>query len=219
MLKYKCLALDHDDTVVQSEATINYPCFLRFLELYRPGVTYSFEEYVSDCSKMNFGEMCRIRFSMTEEELYEEYLFWKAYMKEHIPETFPGIGDMLRAYREAGGKVCVVSMSTKENILRDYRAHFGFEPDLIFGCDLPEELRKPNIYPLEQIQKEYSISADEILVVDDMKFAVEMSKNAGCPIAFAGWSRKDFPTICAEMEQLCDFSFYSAKELKNFLFE
>ena len=27
MLKYPCLVLDHDDTVVQSEATVNYPFF------------------------------------------------------------------------------------------------------------------------------------------------------------------------------------------------
>jgi phosphoglycolate phosphatase/pyrophosphatase PpaX len=37
MLKYKCLVLDHDDTVVQSEATVNYPCFLLALEKFRPG--------------------------------------------------------------------------------------------------------------------------------------------------------------------------------------
>ena len=30
MLKYPCLVLDHDDTVVQSEATIHYPCFEEF---------------------------------------------------------------------------------------------------------------------------------------------------------------------------------------------
>ena len=37
MLKYKCLVLDHDDTVVQSEATINYPFFVYILDQYRPG--------------------------------------------------------------------------------------------------------------------------------------------------------------------------------------
>ena len=36
MLKYPCLVLDHDDTVVQSEATVNYPCFCEFLEKMRP---------------------------------------------------------------------------------------------------------------------------------------------------------------------------------------
>jgi phosphoglycolate phosphatase/pyrophosphatase PpaX len=219
MLKYPCLVLDHDDTVVQSEATVNYPCFCHFLKQYRPGTRYTFEDYVADCSRMSFVDMCRIRFSMTEEELYQEYLFWKAYMKEHIPEPFSGIGKVLHAYRKAGGKICVVSMSSEENILRDYRAHFGFDPDLIFGCDLPEELRKPSTYPLEQIQSHFNFSPAELLVIDDMKFAVPMAKNAACPIAFAGWGRKEFPTVCREMEDLCDYAFYSPDELEKFLFD
>ena len=37
MLKYPCLVLDHDDTVVQSEATINYPFFCYILNRFRPG--------------------------------------------------------------------------------------------------------------------------------------------------------------------------------------
>lgn len=219
MLKYPCLVLDHDDTVVQSEATVNYPCFCRFLEIYRPGMVYSFSDYVNDCSRMPFGEMCKTRFSLTDAELYQEYLFWKAYMKEHVPEAFPGIGDVLHAYRNAGGKICVVSMSSEENILRDYRTHFGFEPDLVFGCDLPEELRKPSTYALEQIKQHFGFSSNELLVLDDMKFAVSMARAAGCPIGFAGWSRKDFPAICREMENLCDSSFYSAEDLEKFLFE
>ena len=32
MLKYPCLVLDHDDTVVKSEITVNYPCFLESQE-------------------------------------------------------------------------------------------------------------------------------------------------------------------------------------------
>jgi hypothetical protein len=51
-----------------------------------------------------------------------------------------------------------------------------------------------------------------------MKFAVAMARSAGCPIAFAGWGRKDFPNICQDMEKLCDFSFYSTEEFRNFLF-
>ena len=31
MLKYPCLVLDHDDTVVQSEATVNYPFFVEYM--------------------------------------------------------------------------------------------------------------------------------------------------------------------------------------------
>lgn len=41
MLKYPCLVLDHDDTVVQSERTIGYPFFCYILDQYRPGQTVS----------------------------------------------------------------------------------------------------------------------------------------------------------------------------------
>ena len=218
MLKYKCLVLDHDDTVVQSETTVNYPCFCRFLEQYRPGMTISLEDYIGDCCKMTFIEMCKTRFSLTEEELNEEYLFWKAYRKDHAPDPFPGIRELLHAYRRAGGIICVSSMSSEDDIKRDYLTHFGLEADLVFGWDLPEDQRKPSPYALEEIKHHYGFSANDILVVDDMKFAVEMARSAGCPIAFAGWGRKGFYNICQDMEKLCDFSFYSTEELKNFLF-
>ena len=32
MLKYPCLVLDHDDTVVQTMRTLSYPCFCLELE-------------------------------------------------------------------------------------------------------------------------------------------------------------------------------------------
>lgn len=219
MLKYPCLVLDHDDTVVQSEATVNYPCFCRFLELYRPGMTMSLSEYVDSCNRMSFGEMCKTQFGLNDEEMLQEYLFWKAYIRTHIPEAYPGMNDLLHTYRQAGGKICVVSMSSEENILRDYRHHFDLIPDRIYGCDLPEEQQKPNPWALEQIQKEYGFTPSELLVIDDMKFAVSMARNAASPIAFAGWGRKDFPAICQEMTKLCDFAFFSVDELKRFLFE
>ena len=46
MLKYPCLVLDHDDTVVQSEATINFPFFVYILNQIRPGAAITLEEYV-----------------------------------------------------------------------------------------------------------------------------------------------------------------------------
>ena len=69
MLKYPCLVLDHDDTVVQSEATINYPYFCYILDQFRPGETISFQEYVHDCHNVGFAEMCRQKYGFTEEEL------------------------------------------------------------------------------------------------------------------------------------------------------
>ena len=219
MLKYPCLVLDHDDTVVQSEATINYPCFCRFLEQYRPGTNMSLEEYVEACSNMSFGDMCKTRFSLTDDEMHQEYLFWKQYSAAHIPDAYPGIGQFLHKYHKAGGKICVVSMSSTEIILRDYKHHFDFIPDQIYGCDLPAECQKPSPWALEQIQQQYGLTAEQLLVIDDMKFAVSMARQAKSPIAFAGWGRKRFPNICNEMTALCDFAFFSVEELAAFLFK
>ena len=54
--------------------------------------------------------------------------------------------------------------------------------------------------------------------MDDMKPAYEMASQAGVPIAFAAWGRKDYPEISEEMQRLCDFSFESVVRLETFLF-
>ena len=218
MLKYPCLVLDHDDTVVQSELTVNFPYFLLTLDSFRPGATISAEEYADGCYRMGFANMCRQRFSFTEQEILEEYMGWKEYIKTHIPDPFPGIGDVIRKQKALGGKVCVVSHSCNENITRDYSRNFGILPDDIFGWDLPEELRKPNDYALKVIMETYGFSPQELLVVDDMKLAYTMAKKQQVPIAFAAWGRKNCPAICEEMRRICDFSFDTPQEFAKFLF-
>lgn len=219
MLKYPCLVLDHDDTVVQSEATVNYPYFCYILDQFRPGTTITLKEYVEGCFHTGFTQMCRDWYGFTEQELVDEYHGWQNYIKDHIPSPFPGIEAVIRRQKAAGGKICVVSHSCEENISRDYARHFGIQPDLIFGWDYPEEQRKPSPWPLHQIMETYGFAASELLVVDDMKPAWEMARKAGVPIAFAGWARKEPPEITEEMVNLCDFSFFSPKELENFLFD
>ena len=219
MLRYKCLVLDHDDTVVQSEATVNYPFFIDFLKEHRPGQTITQHDYISGCYSPGYIEMCRSRFHFTDEELLIEYTGWKEHIRNHVPAPYPGIGEIIRLQKELGGIVCVVSQSSQENIFRDYRIHFGIQPDMIFGWDLEPSQRKPSPYALNCIMEKYHLNPQQLLVVDDMKPAVEMARAAKAPIAFAGWGRKDFPAICADMEALCDFHFYSTEEFKNFLFE
>ena len=218
MLKYPCLVLDHDDTVVQSEATVNYPCFCDFLAKYRPGEKITLNEYINACSRQPFAELCRQRYGFTDQELHEEYLFWKEYIRMHSPDPFPGIGRIIRQQKEAGGLICVVSMSGTENILRDYKTHFGIIPDAIYSWDLPEHLRKPSTYPLKHIMETYRLSPSQLLVVDDMKPGAHMAKAVGVPVAFAAWSRLDYPEIMAEMSELSDFTFQKIQELERFLF-
>ena len=100
--------------------------------------------------------MCQHLFQFTDRELAEEYKSWKAYIKTHIPAPYPGIGEIIRRQKDAGGLICVVSHSGAETISRDYATHFGIQPDRIYGWDLPEEQRKPNPYPLVDIMERYT---------------------------------------------------------------
>lgn len=219
MLKYPCLVLDHDDTVVQSEATINYPYFCYILDKFRPGTKISLQEYMDGCHNLGFVEMCQEKYCFTQQELAEEYAGWKDYVKSHIPDPFPGIDRLIHRQKAAGGLVCVVSHSTKEIITRDYLAHFGRLPDDIYGWDFPPHQRKPSTFPLERIMAKYELSPKDLLIVDDMKPAWEMARNAGVSIAFAGWGKQSCPSIVQEMTELCDQAFLSVEDLHYFLFQ
>lgn len=218
MLKFPCLVLDHDDTVVQSEATVNYPCFCETMKHIRPNVHVTLEDYARGCSELNFAEMCRQWYGFTEQELLDEFLFWKEYSKAHRPVPFPGIDRIIHKQKEAGGMVFAVSHSGEETITRDYRTNFDILPDGIYGWELPEEKRKPSPYPLLDIMEKYNFRPEQILVVDDMKPAYDMAKAAGVQIAFAGWGRKDFENIYSQMKSLCNYTFDSVAELDAFLF-
>lgn len=218
MLKYPCLVLDHDDTVVQSESTVNYPFFCYILDKFRPGTTITAEEYTKGCFHPGFADMCKQWYSFTDEEMKEEYLGWMDYVRTHIPAPYPGIDRIIRRQKEEGGMICVVSHSAEENILRDYKTHFGIVPDAIYGWDLPVHQRKPAPYPLERIMQTYGFTPDQLLVVDDLKPAWQMARAVNVPIAFAAWSKTEVPEIVKEMTQLCDFAFHSTAELESFLF-
>lgn len=218
MLKYPCLILDHDDTVVQTMKTLSYPFFCYELEQFRPGAFMSLEEYILSCHNLGFMELCRQIYHFTDEEMALEHIQWTDYIRTHIPQVYPGIERILRRQKEAGGSICVVSHSTEEIIRRDYRAHFGIEPDAVYGWDRPPQQRKPNPYPLLDIIKKWDLKPSQLLVVDDMKLACAMAKPLGVEVAFAGWNGLGIESLSEEMRQLCDHTFRSPQELEEFLF-
>ena len=218
MLKFPCLVLDHDDTVVQSMKTLSYPFFCYVLSLFRPGQSMSEQDYIRACHDLGFAQLCREYFGFTEEEIAREHLLWMDYILQHTPDPYPGIDDILRRQKQEGGLVCVVSHSSSENILRDYRAHFSIMPDAVYGWERPEEQRKPHSFPLEDIMEKFQLQPKDILVVDDMKLACKMAKPLGIQVAYAGWGDMGVPEIEKEMNCLCDYSFDSVEKLGQFLF-
>lgn len=218
MLKYPCLVLDHDDTVVASESSVNYPCFLLMLEHFRPGEFMELDEFTRWCFEPGFGELLRQKYRFNEQEMIDEFQMWVDYSKEHLPPAFSGMKEIVLKQKDEGGIVCVVSHSSRFNILRDYRHHFGIEPDMIFSWEDPAHQRKPSPYPLLSIMEQYHLDAKDLLMVDDLKPGCDMAKAAGVDIAYAGWGRKNVPEITEKMQNWCDYTFDSPQELGKFLF-
>ena len=161
MLKYTCLVLDHDDTVVRSEATVNYPSFLECLAVICPGKTLSLEDFSRMCFSPGFSEMCREHFGFTQEQLDWQFAEWKKYVVDHAPPAFAGIDRVIRRQKEAGGLVCVSSHSSYINITRDYQKYFGITPDKFFNTDSASPFQSASL--LAEFEKLRSDHAEHIL--------------------------------------------------------
>ena len=217
-MRFQCLVMDHDDTTVNSTATIHFPSFLAYLEQVRPGLHYTLGDYF----RKNFDPGVMALFTgelgFSEEELEGEFRFWQDWVRTRVPKAYPGIREILQRHRDAGGKIAVVSHSMRENIERDYRENGLPEPDLIFGWEQPPEHRKPEAWPLQQIMKTFSLPPEELLMVDDLKPGYDMARRCGVPFAAAGWAN-DIPEIEQFMRRNCDFYCKTVADLDRLLEE
>ena len=215
-MKYKCLIFDHDDTVVNSTATIHYQAFVAYMKIHRPQIQMTVEEYFA----LNFDPgvigLFRDICGLSEAEMKEEETFWCEYVKDHIPDVYGGIKELMQEQKESGGYICVVSHSYSEYIRRDYRAGGLPEPDLIYGWDMEPALRKPNPYALFEIERQFGLQREDLLVIDDLKPGYDMAKAAGVDFAGAGWGY-DVPQIEEFMRENCSRYFKTVGELKQFL--
>ena len=215
-MKYRCLVFDHDDTVVNSTATIHHPSFQAFLDVYLPGRTCTLEDYFIKNFDPGFLPMCREEYGMDDAMLDIEWRFWREYVKDHVPAAYPGIREIMERQRAAGGLICVVSHSFDDNILRDYRENGLPEPDAVFGWEQPVEQRKPNPWPLEEIMRRFSLGPSELLMIDDLKPGYDMARSCGVDFAAVGWAN-DIPQIEDFMRRNCRLYFKTVPELASWL--
>ena len=219
-IKYKCLVLDHDDTVVDSSASIHYPSFVEYLKIARPHLAdkYTLEEYFEKNFDPGILELFTEEIGLDEAELKEEENFWREYVKNHIPHAYKGMAEIIADFKALGGIVAVDSHSLTDNIIRDYKANDLPEPDIIYGWDIPKEMRKPAPGTLIDLMEKYNLKPSEVLVVDDLKPGYDMAKAAGVDIAAAAWAH-NVKGIAEFMEKNCEYYLKSVEELRNILFD
>ena len=218
-MKYKCLVLDHDDTVVNSTATIHYPCFIEYLEKMKPEKAKDYTLY--DYFLKNFHPGVEWLFledvGLSEEEFLLEQEYWSEYVKHHTPAAYAGIAEILRRFKAEGGIIAVASHSYTKYIERDYAKNDLTPPDVIYSWDLPKEKRKPHPFTLLDIMERYGLSPADLLVVDDLKPGYDMARAAGVDFCAAGWAY-DVPEIEGFMRGNCDFYCKTVDELCDLLF-
>jgi phosphoglycolate phosphatase/pyrophosphatase PpaX len=170
------------------------------------------------CFDPGFFEYCTRILALDSDEMHYEYKNWKRFVAEITPHACPGMAEIIRYQREAGGIICTVSHSEKENILRDWRSNFDSAPDAVYGWDAGEGKRKPHPFPVFDIAEKFSLELSDIIVIDDLKHGFDMAKNAGVAFAAALWAQPS--RLCREfMKNNADACFYDTASLERYLFE
>ena len=122
------------------------------------------------------------------DELRREQVIWKKFVRERIPQVYPGMRGVIERQKQAGGLICVVSHSDRDHVLRDYAASGLPAPDLVFGGDVEEAHRKPSPWPVEQILRQFDLRPEDALIVDDLIPGLEMAAKAGVEAVAACWA-------------------------------
>ena len=89
-------------------------------------------------------------------------------------------------------------------------------PDAVYGWERPAEERKPSPFPLEDIMRRFSLTPDELLMIDDLKPGYDMAAKCGVAFAAVGWS-SDIPQIERFMRANCPNYFKTVAQLDEFL--
>jgi len=191
-LRYRCLLLDHDDTALDSTATIHHPAHVAAMAQLRPEQrAVDLEGFFLKNFHPGFQPFLRQELAFTEAEMEVEYATWRAFVERGRPHFYPGFLEALAAHKAQGGRFVVVSHSESDMIQRDYhRAGRDLLPDAIFGWEAGEGRRKPDPWPVAETLRRFGLVPEEVLVVDDLRPGILMAQAAGVPAVAAGWAHR-----------------------------
>lgn len=220
-MKYRCLIIDHDDTTVDSTPSIHYLAHQEQMKrIGRESETSTLEEWFRVNFDPGFSVYIDSVLKLSEDEKKICYDIWREFTTVLTPPFFEGMLGLLRDFREKGGIIAVVSHSEPDIIRSHYETQEeipGFLPDRIIGWTGEPEKQKPHPWPVEDIMREFNLSRDEILVVDDLKPGITMARKAGVDSAGVGWSH-NLPVIREAISKDSTYYLNSIEELRDLVF-
>ncbi len=189
-LKKKCLILDHDDTLINSQETIHYPIFLETLRLLRPDEPeISFEDFVLLTNEYGFEGFIKNIYSFSEEEIAIEVSMWREKVNLKQAKPFEDVQRLVCDYFDHGGIVIVYSYSEAFMIEKDYDRLFGRLPHGIIGYDVPPHERKPARSGILKTIAQFDLSVKDCLLIDDMPMMIETAKRTNMDMVGACWAK------------------------------
>jgi beta-phosphoglucomutase-like phosphatase (HAD superfamily) len=188
-LKKRCLILDHDDTLMDSQYSVHYPIFLETLSMMRPNDPIpSFKEFVLLSNKYGFEGYIRAVYNFSEQEVETEITFWRTQVPLKKAKIFHEVAKVVEEFVQSNGILVVYSYSDRSMILNDYQRFFDFEPHDIIGFDNALPFRKPARAPLLKMMHAFDLKASDCLLVDDMPLLIETANRANIDMVGANWS-------------------------------
>lgn len=185
MGKIKGILIDFDGTLVNTNEVI----IASWQHTYKHYLGYEVEEQrIISC----FGEplletMAREFPNADVDEACEIY---RNYQRDHAEEyvvAFKDIDKMLKALKEKGYKICIVTSRTKESTKRyiDFTGIGGVFDDIV-ACEDTEE-HKPSPAPILEGIRRIGLNREELLMVGDGVFDLGAAKGAGVKSVLVGW--------------------------------
>lgn len=193
-LRKKCLILDHDDTIINSQESIHYPLFVDVLKILRPNIIpIDFEKFIELSNELGFVKMCRMLYHYNEKEIQFEYEHWKIHSSLIEAPAFEGIKEFLTAFIEIGGVIIVYTMNSKQNVIKDYERLFNFVPNRIISHDQYYILRKPYRLSILKELHNLNLTVEDCIFIDDTPMLLELKHRLNMDFIAANWAKSANP--------------------------
>ena len=113
----------------------------------------------------------------------------KTYYASHnnvFTRPYEGIQTMLRALKEKGLRLAIVSNKNDPNVKELTRVYFPDTIELAAG-ESPTVRRKPNPDMVRLVMETFGVTPEETLYVGDSEVDIQTAANAGIPCAIVTW--------------------------------